>query len=610
MNRVWQVLALVAPLALSPATLWAQALASLLADSVSVDADGRLTASGNVTVWHEGTQMRAERVIYDPTTDRLTIEGAITITDPNGTTLSAEAATLSRSLQDGLLTSARLVLDQQLQLAAADIRRVDGRYTALEKVVASSCQVCATHPTPLWEIRAGRVIHDAEGQQLYFENAQVRVAGVPVFYLPRMRLPDPTLKRATGFLIPRFRSLSEVGTGVKVPYFLTFGDHADVTLTPYLSSRTETLEYRYRQLVRNGALTVEGAATNDDILGGRGYLFADGVYYLPRGFVARGQLEFVSDPGYLFAYGYSEKDRLTNELAFGRVRDKDLFRASITEFRTLRESEIPIRDTLPDRFVEVGYTRDLERLAFGGRTTLNIDAAALNRPSSVDGDGRDVSRIGLGLEWSRDGVFGPGVVGRVELGVRADAYNVGQDTNFATNDVRALPRAAIELRWPFQQVTATGARDVIEPILRLDVTDRNAVDVPLEDSRIVEFDEGNLFSPSRYPGIDGAEEGARAAVGAVWHRGSPEGWTADIALGRVARLDGSLGYEDGSGLSGDQSEWLIAARLGIGDNLWLATRSLFDDNVSFTLSETRLDWSLGRAELASSYIFAQPEPAE
>ncbi len=595
---------------IQPIRAFGQELASLVADSIFVDPSGIITAEGNVVVFFEGTQVTAASVTYSRDGDQLTITGPITVTEADGNILYADAATLDRSLRNGVLVSARLVLDRQLQLAAVEIARVGNRYTTLNRTVASSCQVCASNPTPLWDIRADRVIHDSLERQLYFENAQIRIAGVPVFFLPRLRLPDPTLKRATGFLIPRFRTSSSLGTGIKAPFFIAIGDHADVTLTPYYSTSTSTLEYQYRHQIKNGQLDAIGAFSNDDVDSGRGYLFANAEYRLPRGFVATGQIELVSDPGYLFLYDYSEKDRLTNELAVTRVREKDLFRASITEFRTLRESEIPIRDTLPDRFVEVSYIRDLPALGFGGRTTARVDAAALNRPSSADADGRDVSRVGVGLDWRRSIIAGPGLVATGELGMRFDAYNVGQDAAFATNLTRFVPRAAAELRWPLARTTRDGGAEVLEPILRFDIADARGDAVPLEDSRIVEFDEANLFSFSRYPGSDGVEDGARVAAGFSWQRNDPDGWALDLAFGRVASLDGSLGFADGTGLDGDQSEWLLAGRLAVNDQLWLASRSLFDDNVAFTLSETRVDWHNNRGRIGSSYIFAEPEPAE
>lgn len=598
-------------LALLPSLAQAQAPASLVADTVVVDPSGRITAEGNVVVYYDGTRLRADRIIYDRQTDTLTIDGAVTLRDRFGDVITADGAELNGDLRDGVLTSARLVLDQQLQLAAAQIARVDDRYTTLERVVASSCQVCSSRPTPLWEIRASRVVHDTIERQLYFDNAQFRLAGIPVLYVPRLRLPDPTLERASGLLIPELRTSSDLGTGIQLPYFVALGPHADATLTPYLSASTSTLEFEYRKEIRNGQLTFEGAATNDDTLGKRGYFFANGQYQLPRGFIATGQLEFVSDAGYLFQYDYSSKDRLTNQLALDRVRDKDLFRASVTEFRTLREQEIPIRDTLPDRFIEASYERDLSSDYFGGRTSLRFDSAALNRPSSTDILGRDVSRIGAGLDWSRRSLFDSGLVLDTEAALRIDAYNTGQDSNFGRNTLRAAPRIATELRWPHARVTSGGASEVFEPILRLDVANISGDPVPLEDSRIIEFDEANLFAPSRFPGIDGIEDGTRAAIGVNWRRYDPDGWTANLAVGRVSSLDGALQFSDSvEDLDADQSEWLVAGQLSLGESLWLSSRSLFDDNVAFTLSETRIDWQAERAGISSSYLFAQPEPAE
>ena len=588
----------------------AQDLASLVADQISVDPAGRVTAAGNVEVFYKGTRLTARSVSYSRAGDQLTIEGPIRITEPDGTVLLADQAQLDRDLQNGVLQSARLVLDRQLQIAANEIARVGARYTRLDRVVASSCQVCAANPTPLWEIRARSVIHDQLERQLYFESAQIRVVGVPIFYLPRLRLPDPSLKRARGFLIPQLRTSSDLGTGLKLPYFFPIGDHADLTFTPYVSTSTQTVELKFRQFIRNGEISAQGAVTQDDIQGGRGYLFAQAKYRLPRDFLLRAQLELVSDPGYLFTYDYSGKDRLSNEISVTRVRAKDQFRVSATDFRSLRASDTPVRDTLTDKFVEVSYERELPRLSFGGRTTVTVDASGLTRPSSLDIVGRDVTRVGASLDWRGSRIFGPGLVGAAELGIRVDGYSIGQDSTFAANVTRTVPRGAIELSWPLARSTEDGGREMLEPVVRFDIARRGNNRVPLEDSRIVEFDEANLFSFSRYPGKDGVEDGVRVAAGLAWRRDDPNGWTLDFALGRVANLDGNLGYAAGTGLAGDESEWLLAARAGVGDRLWLMNRSLFDENINFTLSESRLDWQADDFRVGSSFIYATPEPAE
>ena len=116
----------------------AQDRATLVADSVTVQSGSTLVATGNVEVFYKGQRLTAEAITYDQTGERLTITGPIRIQADGGDLFLAEQAELSADLTEGLLTSARLVLNQRLQLAAAQILRSDGgNLTALRNVVAS-----------------------------------------------------------------------------------------------------------------------------------------------------------------------------------------------------------------------------------------------------------------------------------------------------------------------------------------------------------------------------------------------------------------------------------------------------------------------------------------
>ena len=96
----------------------AQDMPALVADSIFINADQTLIAEGAVEVLYKGQRLKATRITYDPATDRLVIEGPITIDDGQGTVMFAEAADLSADLRDGILRSARLFLQDQLQIAA------------------------------------------------------------------------------------------------------------------------------------------------------------------------------------------------------------------------------------------------------------------------------------------------------------------------------------------------------------------------------------------------------------------------------------------------------------------------------------------------------------
>ncbi|UWQ06154.1 LPS-assembly protein LptD [Aliiroseovarius crassostreae] len=586
--------------------------ALLVADRITVQGNSGLLAEGNVMVHFAGTTLTAASISFDKTTDRLTISGPIVLQNGEDQLILASAAELSSDLRNGILQSARLVLNQQLQIAAVEINRVQGRYTQLNKIVASSCQVCAKSPVPLWQIRAEKVVHDEQERQLYFHNAQLRVADVPILFLPRLRLPDPTLKRATGFLAPKLRTRSSFGTGVRLPYFIRLGDHADLTLAPFIATRSRTLEWRYRQAFHNGNLSFNGAVSNDDIRRDqtRFYVFGEGSFDLPQDFKLDFTLQEVSDPGYLNDYDYSSADRLRNALEVSRVRRDEFIFAGITRHESLRASERAISDQLPFAQLEFLYQRRFDPVLLGGVAEYELSARSYFRESTLDGPkGRDVTHVGASFHWKRDWMLRGGMIASLETGIDWGNYWINQDSSFDPNQSFATPSVAATLRWPFSRVSANGNVDVIEPVLQLVWSDRIGATLPNEDSTYVEFDENNLFDMSRYPGFDRREEGTRANIGVKWSRFSPTGWASTIGIGRVFRFDGNNAFSNASGLSGDSSDWLIAAQLQFGANLALQGRALINDQFEVAKTESRFayiqeDWNLSAAHL---WVVADPD---
>ena len=598
--------------------------ATLIADAVSIDAAERLVAEGNVAVFYAGSRLTAARIVYDRRTDSLALTGPVTLTDPAGNVLTGGDANVSADLREGMLRSARLVLDRQLQIAANEVARIEGRYTRLSRAVASSCRVCTTGEVPLWEIRARRVVHDAKERQIYFDDAQLRVAGLPVFWLPRLRMPDPTLTRATGFLMPRLFSTSAAGTGVQVPYFIVLGPSHDLTLTPQVSSGggagggSATLGFRWRQAFRRGGIEIGGTATTDALSDAlRGHLVARGAFALPRRVQLRFVLETVSDRTYLSDYGISDRDRLESAVEVERVRRDRLAFARVTLFSSLRAGDD--NDTLPalaadavlrGRFDLAAIAGPVGRV-LGGRLDARIEAHGHARASAADAAGRDVVRLGVAADWRRDWRFGPGVVAEAMLGVAGDLYAVSQDAAFPGPVARVVPAAALTLRWPFARRAPGGARAVIEPVAQLAwaaVPPPGAV--PNEDSLLVEFDEGNLFAPSRYPGADRREGGLRLNLGLAWRRDAPDGWVTGAAAGRVIRLDGPQPFTPATGLAGSTSDWLVAGFVAAPQGLRLQGRALVDDAFGVRRGDLRLAIDRPGYGLAAAYAWAAADAAE
>ena len=585
--------------------------ATLVADRVELRADTTLVAEGNVEVFFDGARLTASRVSYDRTNDRLTIEGPLVLSAGEDAVVLADSAELDTDFTDGILRSARLVLDRQLQIAASELARGGGRFTRLSNAVASSCEVCSSSETPLWEIRASRIVRDELERQLYFDDAQLRVVGIPVFYLPRLRLPDPTLERATGVLVPEIENNSLLGTGLRVPYFIELGDHADLTLSPYVSSGTTTLEYLYRHELPTGRLNFEGALSRDDIRedATRAYLFAEGQFDLPRDFRLDFDLELVSDTAYLLDYGYSSKDRLDSALSINRTRDDQFLNAGITSFRSLRASDIGLTDELPNELIEAELQQRLFADPLWGQAWVSVGAIGLQRPSNTAGVGRDVSRLSAALDWSANATLPAGVVCSARARVVLDHYFVSEDPAF-DDTTRISPAAAVGLSWPLARTDPNGVRHLIEPQVQLAWAETSGDAVPNEDSTTVEFDEGNLFALSRFPGSDEVEEGLRSNLGVTWTRFDPDGWSLGMTVGRVLRFDTPDQFGADTGLSGSASDWLIAANYRLGSSIGLLSRALVDDNLEINLTETRFGWRRDRAFLEGSYLFRAAEPLE
>lgn len=622
LRRLFLALLCTAALGLGSSAV-AQDRAALVADTVRVDPAGRLVASGGVEVFYKGRQLKATRILYDRATDRLSIEGPIVMVDDGSTILVATQAELSADLTEGILAGARLVLDRELQLAAAQIQRVAGRYTAMDNVVASSCKVCAADPTPLWELRARRVVHDQQERQIYFDNAQFRVAGLPVAWFPRLRMPDPTLDRATGFLMPTLRTTSGLGTGLKLPYFVTFGPYRDLTITPYFSTKSaQTVELRYRQGFRTGAIELAGAVSRDRILPGetRYFLDATGAFDLPRDFKLTFRVEEVSDPGYLLDYGLEDKDRLDSRIEISRTRRNEHVSGRLIHFKSIREGEknsiLPsiVSDFTLHRRFSGGPLGGEAGLSFQTHTHYRASTNPFDTPADIDtlADGRDVGRVSLQLDWRRNWMLPQGMVGTVLADLRADAYRIADDLTapVGASHSRLHGALAAELRWPWSRTGAQGAGHVIEPVVQLVWAPGGTETLPNEDSRLAEFDEGNLFSLDRFPGSDAVERGARLNLGLTYTLTNPVGWTLATAVGRVYRQADPNQFSLASGLDGKRSDWLAAAQLSLPQGLAFGQRMLIDDDLALNKSETRLSLIRDNFDLSGSYLWIVADAAE
>ncbi len=228
-----------------------------------------VSAVGNVELYYQGRVLQADRVIYDRKTQRVTAIGNARLTEADGTIVTGDRFELSEDFKNGFINSLRLrqtgPQDGKIvttRFTAPRAERTNGETTVFEAGTYTACEPCAKDPErpPLWQVKAARIIHNNTERTIYYENARLEFAGVPIAYVPYFSTPDPTVKRKTGFLSPRYIANTALGYGVSTPFFWNLAPNYDLTVTPTFLSRQGFLgQVEWRHRLSNGFYNVRAA---------------------------------------------------------------------------------------------------------------------------------------------------------------------------------------------------------------------------------------------------------------------------------------------------------------------------------------------------------------
>ncbi len=610
-RRFAEVLCALAALATLASPAHAAEPVALVADDVRYDADaGTVTAEGNVEVYYGERTLSADRIVYDSRSGRISASGGLTLRDDTGSTVFADAAEIDADLRNGIVEGAKaLISDGAGRLSAVEAQRIDGRYNALAKAVYSPCEVCLASPTPLWSIRAERIVHDEQERVIHYEDAVFEFLGVPIGYLPYFSHAEPGVQRRSGFLAPSFDLDSVFGLGVKTPYFFAIDPTRDLTVTPFITSNDgQILEGEYRQRFDNGGFRLSGSVGYVDT-GGRdsrdiqGHVFGDGAFSvaslgLGTESVADFEIARTSDDGYLQRFNFSNDDRLVSRLFVESYGARDFFSVQSVFFQSTRANEPT--DGIPMALPDFSLRQVVDAPAGLGEIGFETSGVFLTRP-----DGRDVARLSLGSDWERRLIFDNGFAVRGFAAARADFFRTTNDPTFDNNVVsRFAPFVGVDVAYPvIAQYGATS--HILEPKVQFiaapDPSQEN--DIPNEDSLDVEFDETNIFDTSRFSGFDRIEGGSRMNVGLSYSRISDDPFSVDASAGRVFRFTNDTDFTVGTGLSDKASDYVAGWAVGYSPWIRLSNRVRLTDGFAFKRNEIGARLAYGPARLNGTFVF-------
>ena len=551
----------------------------MLVQAVEVDYDynnSRVSAVGNVQLFHNGTSVEADKVIYDQKTKRLHAEGNIRMTDADGKITYANILDLSDDYRDGFVDSLRVDTADATRMAATRADRSSGNYTVLENGVYTACAPCKDDPKkpPLWQVKGMRIIHDQIDKMLYFENAQLEFFGVPLAYIPYFSAPDPTVKRKTGFLMPGLSSNSTYGFGVEIPFYWAIAPDYDATFNPrFMTQQGVLLQGEFRQRLLDGSYQIRAYGIDQLDPGAfagqpgdrqfRGGVETKGEFALNDKWVwgwegiALSDFMLLSDYR-LAAYKDPFQSFLTlpteavSQAYLTGVGNRSYFDARAIYYLSLsgNQSQVPVVAPVIDYSNvinhsvlggEVGYKTNFTNLtrenavfdpinilaAANGSclTAISADPAKSIIPANclLRGIPGTYTRLSGDVGWRRSFTDSAGEIWTPFASVRADAVNASISnqpgvSNFLpvgdTQALRVMPTVGLEYRYPFINVQPWGTTTV-EPIAQVIIRPNEpyAGKLPNEDAQSMTFDTSNLFNVDKFSGYDRVEGGGRANVG-------------------------------------------------------------------------------------------------
>lgn len=579
------------------------------------DKSNVVTATGNVVVAREGQKLTADKVVYDRGTGKVVATGNVLAEDSDGGKIVAPEVELNDTLKDGVIENVLLVLADNSRLAANSAVRRNG-VTTLDHAIYSPCSVVDADSgcpkTPLWAIKAVRVVHDPARKRVFYRNARLEMLGVPIAVFPRLSHPDSFDSNQSGLLSPNIRYSRELGGELEIPYYWSIAPDRDLTATARVYTGVNpVIGLEYRQLFDAGPIRIAGRMTYapgdaiDPVTGDiiqtssrfRGYLEANGQLshgdWMGGGWRSSFSTRLTTDDNFPGRYQISLDDTLRTTYALERFRDNSYISIGGWAFQSLRRSDGEARTPLALPLIDVRWRPQQKIL--GGSLLVVANSLGIYRS-----EGQRMARALSYAQWDRALITGMGQRITFTGLVRGDIYHVSDsaladDAPYAGKNGwqgRVIPLAAVDIEWPLMGPMGGGTQVLTPRVQFVASTTTANANIPNEDSRAIDLEETNLFSLNRFPGYDRWEGGGRVTYGMDWKWNRPK-LEVMAQFGQSYRLDDQKEiFPEGTGLTSRFSDFVGRVSVRYGPYVEVVQRLRLDHS-SLAVRRSETDVSLG-----------------
>ncbi len=584
-----------------------------------------IEASGNVIIERENLTLYTDHLIYNQKTNQITATGNVRLTEPDGMEISADEVNLNDKLTMAEMNKIKVIMRDESRLWAEHFHKKENNNKIMRYAVFTPCDFCEApnEKSPLWRIRARKVTHDAESQNINYNDAFLDIKNVPVLYLPFLSHPDPSVKRRSGFMTPKIMSSSYLGSAAQINYFWAIDPHSDILFSPTFTSKKGIVwGGRYRGYVQKGYIEAEGTYLNDDNKErdrNRGNLFAKGRYELSDTWLATTDINYASDSLYLKELSLDQDDQawLTSKLAFERFQSRNYTTLEAYYYK-LVSYDLKVRDQKEYRrlnynkplvlpYIESEFISDPNDI--GAYMKNNLSLASVYHSGGIQSHRASMINS-VNLPWTSQ--FGERY--RIVGSVKTDAYHVNDYRDYDTakdykgNPVRIFPQLGIEWKLPFIKASEN-TRQIIEPVV-VGVIAPNGGNkpskIPNEDSQNASLEDTNVLDLDRYAGYDKNDNGSRISYGFNFSNyGNIMGRTSAF-LAQSYHFNKKTSFSKATENNGHLSDYVGRIYAKPADYLDLTYRFRLDrEDYKFNYSELAGRFGTNMLNLYASYIYLQ-----
>lgn len=509
----------------------------LKADQIDGDRIANVfTATGNVEVSKGNSVIYSDQVTYDKNGGIVRAFGHVLVKDIEVGNVRASHGEIKDDFSSGKFFDSKLFFTDGSYLESPEIDRHTPLVTVLKRPIYSICpnpEISADNDLAgkkrdFFSIKSKETTIDRQKNIMKSKGGIMRFYNVPFFYTPFIQVPLPAKERQTGFLSPSYAKSTNLGFGIRTPFYVNIAPNMDLTVTPLfgISNGQILVRNEFRHMTTYGeyngilelannkiATTTDTTVVSRTDMAYRGSYNGTGIFDFTKNTGLDFTINTVSDRNYQRDYHFNYLAYTLSKVNLDYIKGRDYYAAKIIRIQELENATTQYEAPLV--FPQLDSHIESKPFFFKEKLILTSNLTTIIRQ-----DGLQYRRLTLTPEANIPFNVG-GNLFSIDGKVQNDFYSLENNFKNSTppDDYKSVqtnykPELSFNWRLPLIKKSKTNTL-MVEPMANLVISSytESFTALPNEDSNNSELTVNNLFVADRIYGFDRNESGKRVNYG-------------------------------------------------------------------------------------------------